>query len=78
MVKANIKTSLEGKETVTPSSEAIVSFNSVLPTEKLIEKGIKGKLKLAFNFLDTRVNNTISNLDKVVVSFHDKSKRKIF
>jgi hypothetical protein len=41
-----------------------------MPNEIVIEKkGILGRVKLAFNFLDRRLQNGISNMDSIVVKY---------
>jgi hypothetical protein len=56
-----------------------ITTNGVLPHEVEIRKrGVLGKLKLAFSFLDNKINNSISNMDKIAVKYHDVSKRKFF
>jgi hypothetical protein len=48
-----------------------------MPNEIVIEKkGILGRVKLAFNFLDRRLQNGISNMDSIVVKYNDAAKRK--
>lgn len=56
-----------------------IAENGVLPHEIEIRKrGVLGKLKLAFSFLDNKINSSISNMDKIAVKYHDVSKRKFF
>ena len=70
----NYKDSLEAKEVV-----MYPELNPTMPTEiALNNKSSTGKIKLAFKYLDSKVNNTLSNLDSIVLDYHDKSKRKFF
>jgi hypothetical protein len=50
-----------------------------MPQEiELKPKGVKGKIKLAFNFIDSKVYKTVSNMESIAVKYHDVSKRKFF
>jgi hypothetical protein len=70
--KNEIRDYLEAKEVVTLS-------NVEMPKEIIVQNSsIKGKLKLAFNFIDTRFSKTVSNMDSIALNYHDKSKRKFF
>jgi len=64
---------LSEKEVFTPSN------NIYFPNEiELKKKGVYGKIKLAFNFVDTKLNKTLSNVDSIAIKYHDAAKRKFF
>jgi len=42
------------------------------------KSGILGKLKLAVKYIDTKITNSMSNIDSIVIKYHDITKRKFF
>lgn len=50
----------------------------VLPEEVEVKRGIFGKIKLAFNLIDSKLEAKISNMDSIAIKYHDSSKRKFF
>jgi hypothetical protein len=59
------------------SSKIVVDNpNYSLPDEVIIHKGFKGKIKLAFKYIDSQLAKTYSNMDNIAIKYHDKSKRK--
>lgn len=60
------------------SSKVVLNdVNYELPDEVILnKKGITGKIKVAFKYLDNKLAKTYSNMDNVAIKYHDKSKRK--
>jgi hypothetical protein len=56
------------------SSKIVVSEGIVIPDKEIVipDKGIKGKLKVCFRYLDEKMHSA----DSIYVTFRDKSKRK--
>jgi hypothetical protein len=51
--------------------------NPLMPDEIVLDKkGIMGKIKIAFKYIDTKLAKTYSNMDNIAIKYHDVSKRK--
>jgi len=60
-------------------SDKEVVFSPIMSNEIEINKsGILGKLKLAVKYIDTKITNSMSNIDSIVIKYHDITKRKFF
>jgi hypothetical protein len=35
-----------------------------------------GKIRLAFKYIDDKINKTYSNIDNITIKYHDAGKRK--
>lgn len=57
-------------------SKVVIDTPNSLPREVIIHDGLKGKIKLAFKYIDEKLAKTYSNVDNIAVKYHDKSKRK--
>jgi hypothetical protein len=55
-----------------------VISNAIVPKEIEVKRGIFGKIKLAINFIDSKIDKNVSNMDSIAINYHDKSKRKLF
>jgi hypothetical protein len=53
-------------------------MSNTLPKEVEVKRGVFGKIKLAFNFIDSKLETKISNMDSIAIKYHDKGKRKFF
>jgi hypothetical protein len=67
---------MDERRALTEKEVAPIS-NDIIPKELEVNtKGLMGKLKLAFKFVDKKINNTVSNMDSIVIKYHDSTKRK--
>jgi len=79
LARTNINNTYVENERVANEKEVYIPHIITMPQEiELKPKGVKGKIKLAFNFIDSKVYKTVSNMESIAVKYHDVSKRKFF